>query len=209
MRSACCVTAVTCVQHLNFAVMHPILDRFWPEALALEAFLADLFACTVREDAPYDHYIPVNRSRVKRIRKQLQLSAEASAAAREVPLGTRWLVVNEHWCGDGAQILPVLEALAAASNGRIEARACFRDADTDLIDAFLTNGGRSIPKVIQFNASGEVTGTWGPRPAPAMELVQRVKQIPSANYAEPLHAWYAADRQQAIQSELVALLAQA
>lgn len=193
--------------------MEQVAVRFWSEAMSLEAFLEELMTCEVRADAPYDKYIPVNRSRVKRIRKQLELSTEVVLAARAVPAGTRWLVVNEHWCGDGAQILPVLEAVVEASAGQIQARACYRDADTDLIDAYLTNGGRSIPKVIQLNAAGDVTGTWGPRPAEATALVQRVKADPdpatAANYAEPLHAWYATDRQRAIQAELLALLAQA
>jgi len=193
--------------------MHPTIARFWPEALALHEFLEELFTCEVREDAPYDHYIPVNRSRVKRIRKQLTLSPELIAAARGAVPETRWLIVNEHWCGDGAQILPVLEAIAIASEGRIEARACYRDADTDLIDAFLTNGGRSIPKLIQFRASGEVTATWGPRPEEATALVRQVKSDPdptiAANYGQPLHAWYTENRQQAIQKELLEVLAQA
>ena len=193
--------------------MHPIIARFWPEALTLAAFLEELFTYEIREDQPYDQYIAVNRSRVKRIRKTLALSAEGQIAARTAPAGTRWLVINEHWCGDGAQILPVIEALALASEGRIEARACYRDADTDLIDAFLTNGGRSIPKLIQCNADGEVTGTWGPRPTEAMDLVRTIKSDPdpqtAANYAEPLHAWYASDKQRAIEAELIALIGQA
>lgn len=193
--------------------MESVLARFWPRALSLEVFLEELFTCEVREAAPYDHYIPVNRSRVKRIRKQLVLSPEVIAAAKGAAPETRWLIVNEHWCGDGAQILPVLEAIANASAGRIEARACYRDADTDLIDAFLTNGGRSIPKLIQFRGNGEVTATWGPRPVEATALVRKVKADPdpaiAANYGKPLHAWYTDDRQQAIQTELLEVLAQA
>ena len=193
--------------------MNSIAAQFWPNALPLHAFLEELFTCEVQGEAPYDHYIPLNRSRVKRIRKQLKLSEAMIQAAKQAQPGTKWLVINEHWCGDGAQILPVLEAVVEASEGRIEARACYRDADTDLIDGFLTNGGRSIPKLVQLNDQGEVTQTWGPRPQTAMALVRSVKSSPdpevAANYAQPLHAWYTNDRQASIQEELIAVLAQA
>ena len=79
------------------------------------------------------------------------------------------------------------------------------------MDQFLTNGGRSIPKTIQMNEAFEVTKSWGPRPAEAQELVQRVKADPERAhlYSEELHKWYAVNRQQACQVELRALIATA
>jgi hypothetical protein len=129
-------------------------------------------------------------------------------AALNAKPGTKWLILNEHWCGDGAQIVPVQAAIALASKGRIEARVLFRDQNLELMDQFLTNGGRSIPKTIQLDSEFRVTTSWGSRPAEAQELVMRVKADPERAhlYSEELHKWYAVDRQQAIQSELRMLL---
>jgi hypothetical protein len=129
-------------------------------------------------------------------------------AALNAKPGTKWLILNEHWCGDGAQIVPVQAAIALASKGRIEARVLFRDQNLELMDQFLTNGGRSIPKTIQLDSEFRVTTSWGSRPAEAQELVMRVKADPERAhlYSEELHKWYAVDRQKAIQSELRMLL---
>ena len=48
----------------------------------------------------------------------------------------------------------------------------------------------------------------GPRPAPARELVQRLKAegMPHDDFIRELHTWYAHDRTQATQNELLALV---
>jgi hypothetical protein len=150
----------------------------------------------------------INQQRVKRIKQRLHLEPETEMAALNAKPGTKWLILNEHWCGDGAQIVPVQAAIALASKGRIEARVLFRDQNLELMDQFLTNGGRSIPKTIQLDSEFRVTTSWGSRPAEAQELVMRVKADPERAhlYSEELHKWYAVDRQQAIQSELRMLL---
>ena len=56
---------------------------------------------------------------------------------------TEILVITEDWCGDAMMNNPVLRKIAEAAG--LDVRAVYRDADTDLIDRHLTNGGRSIP----------------------------------------------------------------
>ncbi len=180
------------------------LSAYWDVALPLDAYLEDLLHAKPSEKVELDKYLAINQQRVKRLLGRLQLLPEVEVAALRAAPQTKWLIINEHWCGDGAQILPVQAAIARASNGRIEARVVFRDQNLALMDAFLTNGGRSIPKTIQLNDAFEVTGTWGPRPQFAMELVARIKSDPSIAhlYSEELHKWYAKDKQVAIQSEI-------
>jgi hypothetical protein len=188
----------------------PNLDiaPYWNQALPLGDFLADLHAHVPREDDPYGQYIAINQQRARRVAKTLTLREEVAAALARVQPGTRWLILNEHWCGDGAQILPVLAAMAQAAEGRLEARALFRDANLPLMDQFLTHGGRSIPLVILLGPDGAVVGRWGPRPEAAMALVRELKSHPetAANYGEGLHKWYAENRQADIQTSVVAAL---
>src|SRR5690606_32357552 len=46
----------------------------------------------------------------------------------------------------------------------------------DVMDHFLTMGGRAVPIVIVADAEGRVHGHWGPRPADVQELMIRFKQ---------------------------------
>lgn len=183
----------------------------WSRAQPIDLYLEDVLHAVPNDEDPYAKYLVINQQRVKRLTQRLRLEPETEVAALNVRAGTKWLILNEHWCGDGAQIVPVQAAIARASNGRIEARVLLRDQNLKLMDQFLTNGGRSIPKTIQMNEAFEVTSSWGPRPLEAQELVQRVKADPERAhlYSEDLHKWYALDRQQAIQRELAALLERA
>ena len=121
------------------------------------------------------------------------------------------LVLNEFWCGDGAQILPVHEALVRVSEGKLEVRVLMRDAHVEVMDLFLTNGGRAIPKTVLLDADLQVLGTWGPRPEEAMALVKRIKSDPAIahTYSQEVHKWYTQDKQQNIQAELAVLLGHA
>jgi hypothetical protein len=180
------------------------LERFWSDAFPINDWWAHLGAIEPDPAAPYDQYIDINRQRVRRIQKSLQLDPATIEAAQAAAPGTRWLVINEHWCGDGAQIMPVLDAVATASAGRITLRGLFRDTNLDLMDHFLTGGGRSIPMTIALNADFEVTASWGPRPLEASELVRRLKSNPETaeHYSAHLHKWYAQDKQVSIQKEI-------
>ena len=189
----------------------------WARAVTLTQHLDGLLDAEPNpneDEAPYDKYIPINAQRVKRIRKALAkdgLRDDLKAAAARLKAGSRMLVLNEFWCGDGAQILPVHEALEAEAEGKLEVRVLLRDQNVEVMDLFLTNGGRSIPKTVLLDSDMRVLGTWGPRPEEAMALVRRIKADPAIahTYSQEVHKWYTADKQQNIQAELAVLLGHA
>jgi hypothetical protein len=154
------------------------------------------------------HYIPLNLQRSQRIAKTVQLTDTIKAEIKSLHHKISWLVISEHWCGDSAQSLPVMNAIAEASNGLIDLRIVYRDENPELIDAHLTNGGRAIPKLIQMDRNYSMTGTWGPRPNEAQRLVKELKSNPetAASYNEKLHKWYADDKTAAIQRDIAKLL---
>lgn len=193
-----------------------LISKAWERADSITAHLDGLMAATPRDeqDAPHDKYIPINQKRVKRIRKALAkkgLRDELGAVATALPRGVRMLVLNEFWCGDGAQILPVHEAVVLASQGTVEVRVLMRDDNLDVMDLFLTNGGRSIPKTVLLDQECQMLGTWGPRPEEAMDLVKRIKSDPAIahTYSREVHRWYTQDATQATQAELAVLLGHA
>ena len=175
----------------------------------IDELMAENRTTGTNQDEQIIQYARLNVQRMQRLDKTTQLLPELQAALAQLPAHYVWLVITEGWCGDAAQIVPVLEAVAAASQGKITTRYVLRDENLDLMDRYLTNGGRSIPKLVVLHADTLTeAATWGPRPAPAQELFNRLKQeeIPYQEFVTQLHGWYAKDRTLNTQRELLALL---
>ena len=152
----------------------------------------------------------INKQRIKRIDKQCVLQDELAQLIAAIKTKLTWFVLTESWCGDGAQCIPVLAKMAAV-NPNIEMHLLFRDEHPAIMDAYLTNGSRSIPKLIIVDqASGKELQQWGPRPKAIQEMVSAYKQeFPNATHDEfvqQLHLWYARDKTNAIQNEFKELL---
>jgi thioredoxin-like negative regulator of GroEL len=160
-------------------------------------------------DDKIKQYINVNQHRMQRVEKTFDLSEGLAEQVKNLKQKISWLILTEHWCGDAAQTLPVLNKIAELSQGRIEIKILYRDQHPELMNRFLTNGTRSIPVVIQLNGNLNQTGFWGPRPIVAQQLVKQLKSDPdtAADYANSLHLWYAKNKQQAIETEVLQLLA--
>ena len=153
-------------------------------------------------------YARLNDHRMDRVEKRFQMLPALQEKLDQLSGSLHWLVLSEGWCGDAAQNLPALEKIAEHSNGKIHLRVLLRDENTELMDQWLTNGGRSIPKLIQLNAAFEVTGSWGPRPAEAQAMVLAAKAAGEDHhvYAERVHKWYAHNNSADLQGEILELL---
>ena len=161
-------------------------------------------------DNQSDLYIRIahlNQSRMDRLDRKHRLTDELATTLAELKHNYTLLVLTEGWCGDAAQIVPVLQWLDEASP-RVQLLCALRDANLGLIDQYLTNGGRSIPLVLFLDpASEEVLASWGPRPlvAQAMSMHYKRKPAPKEDYEEhhkELHTWYARDKTVSTQYEL-------
>lgn len=154
-------------------------------------------------------YTRLNEQRMHRLEKTTHLREEFQERLQKLNHAYHWLVLTEAWCGDAAQSVPVLGAIAEVSPF-IELRILLRDEHLDVMDQFLTNGARSIPKLIAMAApSGEVIGTWGPRPAAAQAMIVAHQANPvktKAELSQDLQLWYARNKTADIQAELMACL---
>ncbi|PWJ59935.1 thioredoxin-like protein [Dyadobacter jejuensis] len=156
------------------------------------------------------HYTRLNLSRMQRIYKTTKLQPELVEAIKEIKEPQTWFVLTEAWCGDAAQNIPVL-ALLAEQNPLVELKLLLRDEHLELMDQYLTHGGRSIPKLIAVDAENNELFTWGPRPQGTQELFMAYKADPAmghAAFAEQIQRWYIADKSMSLQAELHALLLQ-
>ncbi len=144
----------------------------------------------------YSEYLPLNLQRSKRLSKTIHLNEAIHLKLNDLKTELKWLVISEHWCGDSSQLLPIIDAVVHASNGKIDLRIVYRDQNLPLINAHLTNGGMAIPKLIVLDSDFQFMKEWGPRPKLAQDLVISLKANPekAANYSEYLHKWYAEDK---------------
>lgn len=177
----------------------------------IDALLAEGKTTGTNHSEAMIHYTKMNVARMKRIDKTTQLIPELVAALATVKQNQVWLVLTEAWCGDAAQIVPVLAKMADASPF-ISLRLLLRDEHPELMDAYLTNGGKSIPKLISLDAAAYVECfNWGPRPADAQHVFLALREKYPTDYmklAEELHLWYAKNKTKSTQKEFVALLKQ-
>ncbi len=152
-------------------------------------------------------YSRLNVHRMQRLEKTTELTEEILTALQTLSRKLIWLVLTEGWCGDASQNLPLIAMTAAASSGKIELKLLLRDENLEIMDAYLTNGGRSIPKLICLDAETlEELGTWGPRPAIIQARVMAHKANPQGisheQLIETVHAWYAKDKTRQLQQEI-------
>ncbi|RNI33126.1 thioredoxin family protein [Rufibacter immobilis] len=139
---------------------------------------------------------------------QTPLEPDLVNLLREVPRPQLWLVLTEGWCGDAAVHLPVLAALADQS-AEIELRTVLRSEQPAVMDAYLTNGGKSIPKLIALHAQTlQPLGTWGPRPQVLQDYVLELKkqELPLLDFIKKSLQHSEEDNGQALQAELLHLL---
>ncbi|SFG46528.1 thioredoxin family protein [Pontibacter chinhatensis] len=158
-------------------------------------------------------FTKLNQQRMKRVEKQFVLQPALQELLAQNQRDWKWLVLVEAWCGDGAQILPAIAAIAAASPS-IELVVLLRDANPALMDTCLTNGSRSIPKLICVDAkTGERVFTWGPRPTAIQAQVKQLKaekpEIQHDELVQQVQLWYAKDHSQSLQQDMVQLLQEA
>ncbi len=150
-------------------------------------------------------YTKLNFSRTKRLDKTAEISEESIEVFKNISVKQTWLVISEPWCGDAAQTLPFLNKIAEISKN-IDLKIVLRDENPELMDAFLTNGSRSIPKVIMIDKEFNVLRTFGPRSNAATKLLADYKthfgQIDDT-FKEMLQVWYNNDRGNSIVNDIL------
>jgi hypothetical protein len=192
--------------------------RTYPQYRALvSGLLAKEKATGLLQTPALVEYSRLNDQRMNRLDKTFNPDPSAQSLLEKINQPLLWLTISEGWCGDAGQIAPVLNGLALQNPG-IQLRFILRDEYPGIMDAFLTNGSRSIPKVLFVHPeTRRVLDVWGPRPAEAQALMATTKADMLALKHDDLsrktryeagqtamHSWYARDRTVSIQREVTA-----
>ena len=155
------------------------------------------------------NYSNLNNRRMKRLDKTLKISPENLEIIQQNKKDQTWLLLTESWCGDAAQTVPVINKIAEASN-KIDLKIVLRDENEDLMNAFLTNGNKAIPKLILLEKeSNKLLNSWGPRPTTATKMVNDYKKeygALDAEFKEDLQKWYNQNKGIDTQNDLISIL---
>jgi len=154
------------------------------------------------------NYSRLNDKRMKRLDKQTKLSESAKEKISRIDKNFTWLVLTESWCGDAAQTLPVLNKFSEV-NPNIDLKVVLRDENEELMNQFLTNGSKSIPKLIVIDKNKKVVSSWGPRSKVATKMVMDYKEKHGkldAGFKKDLQVWYHEDKGVNIEKDIVELL---
>lgn len=152
----------------------------------------------------------MNLHRMRRIDRTGSLSENIQDALQAVKSKWTWYLITEGWCGDSSQNAPII-ARMAENSPNIDLKLLLRDENPELMDNYLTNGGRAVPKLICIdNETDQVIGTWGPRPQRIQDLVISFKkknpEVEKLEFAKNLHLWYGRDKSQSLQDEFTLLI---
>ena len=168
--------------------LQPLLAEKWNQGLTWTAFL---------------EYATRNVPQMRQSYDQTQIPADLAEKIEALRQPIRLTAIGADWCGDVAANLPAIARLAA-SDKNIELRVLDRDAHEDLMQHFLTRGGKAIPIVIISGADMAARQTWGPRPAPCQAIMDEHKgKMPKEEILPMLRQWYDRDKNQTLFAEMI------
>ncbi len=194
--------------------MKNIIEKSLEKALTYQEF-RDLVSKLLSENKSTGHtqsealtnYSLLNDRRMKRLDKTIKITGKTETEIQQINEPQTWLVIAEGWCGDAAQNLPVINKIAEL-NPKIDLKLALRDDNDELMGLFLTNGGKSIPKLIALDKDNNVMNTWGPRPSTATQMVVEYKKehgVIDAQFKQDLQVWYNKNKGLDVQEDFVKL----
>lgn len=155
------------------------------------------------------NYTMLNDRRMNRWDKTIKISDDIKSRVASFKGNVTWLVITESWCGDAAHVVPIISKIAEL-NKNIDLKLILRDENNEIMNQFLTNRARAIPKLIMIDKeSEEVIDTYGPRPSIVTQMVKDYKEFHgqlTPEFKEDLQLWYNRDKGQTIINDLVSLL---
>lgn len=156
-------------------------------------------------------FTKLNIQRMNRLDKTVTLDEQTLIQLDQLDHKYKWLLVGDAWCGDCAQIIPIINKMSQADGIHIDFRIISRDAVPGLIETINENKSRAIPKLIMMDADTyEILHTWGSRPLAAHEILLHYKAnqnvMSKHDFEKELHLWYARDKGHNIMREVTALI---
>lgn len=160
------------------------------------------------DEKGYAKYYSINLKRIERLDKNFSLTNEQKEKLNQIIPSFQLLVITEGWCGDAAQVMPVVNVMMNELG--VEQKIVLRDENSELMDEYLTDGAKSIPIFIGVGSEGNELFRFGPRPQHGMDLLKKYKENPQEYTDEQFHQdlqlWYNQDKGVSIFDEFLAVM---
>lgn len=155
-------------------------------------------------------YSKYNLERQERVEELWSASDAFIEAVLSAPGPADWLFITDDWCVDSAYSLPLV-LWGTQQRDDISLRILLKDEHPDIMELFLTNGKRSIPKFVGLDTQGHVQFTWGPQPDLIRDIRQRlmVEGAEGRIVSSTTVDWYADEGWLEVERELTAVLKEA
>jgi len=171
--------------------LQDLLSRNWNMGLSFRAYL---------------DYSQKNVERMRDVYERTAVEDHLRDAIKGLGPEIRLLVLSGDWCGDCVANVPPIARLADL-NLKIQYRILDRDRHDDLMQEFLTNGARSVPKVVVASGDMAKVATWGARPAECQAIMDQNKgKLPKEEIVPMIRAWYEKDNGRTLLKEIWALI---
>lgn len=201
------------MEFLSHPVTHEVIEKgfSYSEFVQFTQQLVEEKRTTgANQSEAYLEYTRMCLQRMNRWNKTAKVSEKMTQLMESIKESQIWLIITEAWCGDGSQSIPYLAKLVEL-NPKIKLRIIMRDEYPEIMDAYLTNGARSIPKLVAFSEDLKVElFTWGPKPLYLMnrhkEYKHDSKGLSYSGFLEEIHLWYAKNKNQDLEVELFPLI---
>src|ERR1035438_4306908 len=138
-----------------------VTQQFFPDKRVLEGMTYKQYLEMTKVESINTNtdIIKLNIHRMTRIDKSYEPGIDIRDEIEKIADHQLWMVITENWCGDSAQNLPYIAGIASM-NQNIELKLILRDSNPDIMDHYLTNGTRSIPKLVAFDNEGNELFQW-------------------------------------------------
>lgn len=157
----------------------------------------------------YVEFTKVNVHRMERIDRTFKIESDSLNFLNNIDKKLLFVVLSEAWCGDAAWNLPVINKIAESSEN-IQLKVFLRDRFPEIMDNYLTNGGKAIPKLVCLEEESlKELFVWGPRPEGAANIMIQWKKNQIGEKSEALaniQKWYGKDRGKSVLNEIVQLI---
>ena len=199
------------------SLSHPVSQTIFEKGFSYpdfvnftEQLIAENRTTGANQSEAYLEYTRMCFQRMNRWDKTAKVSPEMQALVESIQEPQLWLMITEAWCGDGSQSIPYIAKLAGL-NPKIDLRIIMRDEYPEVMDAYLTNGARSIPKLVAFSKDLKCElFTWGPKPQYLMDLYKEYRHDSKGKsyqeFLEEVYLWYARNKNKDLESELYPLI---
>ncbi len=158
------------------------------------------------EEAQQLTYIQNNFETVKGILATYEPSAEIKILSEKLS-SIQVYIIMENWCGSSAANVPyIAKILETIPNVSITITP--RDANEDFMNAYLSNGKKSIPIVVAFDKLGNELFVWGSATQKQTTYAStlQAQNLPFPDFIAAMKLWFADNNATAIEEDFTDIL---